>query len=46
MFHAEGRKERQTDMTKLKSFFLNFANAPNKYNVLKVHDKFKGPSVG
>jgi hypothetical protein len=39
-------RERQTDMTKLTIVFLNFANAPNKYKVLKVNDKFKGPSVG
>lgn len=39
----DGRRDRQTDTTKLTVIFLNSANAPNKYKVLKVHEKFKGP---
>jgi hypothetical protein len=28
LFHADGRTDRQTDMTKLRVAFRNFANAP------------------
>jgi hypothetical protein len=30
LFHAEGRTDRQTDMTKLIVAFRNFANAPKE----------------
>jgi hypothetical protein len=30
LLHADGRTDRQTDMTKLKVTFRNFANAPKR----------------
>jgi hypothetical protein len=32
-FHVEGRTDEQTDMTKLKVAFHNFANVPNERSV-------------
>ena len=45
-FTQDGRTDGRRDMTKLTVVFLNFANAPNKYKVRKVHDKFTSPSAG
>ena len=47
LFHAGGRTERQTGMTKLIGTFYNLANAPKNFtgykNFLKVcfHEQFK-----
>jgi len=34
LFHADGRTDRQTDMTKLIVDFHNFTNAPNSSHAL------------
>jgi hypothetical protein len=36
LFHAEGRSDRQTDMTKLIVAFRNFANAPTTIELLEI----------
>jgi Fe-S-cluster formation regulator IscX/YfhJ len=36
LFHADGRTDRQTDMTKLIVAFSNFANAPKKHEESKA----------
>jgi hypothetical protein len=40
LFHADKRTDRQTDITKLKITFLNFANAP-KISLLTEPKVFK-----
>ena len=34
LFHADGRTDKQTDMTKLTGDFRNFANTPNNIQEL------------
>ena len=50
LFHANGQKKRQADMTKLTVAFRNFANAPNEWvlspltlttHLLSVHLKLR-----